>query len=86
MVTRTFWDRWNKDDKYHKSLSDIGWTEESIFQYDEIALEDHSYTATKKRKKSKREIMETLNVEGIQGPLNQRSDFEEAKQTCKRLY
>ena len=23
-------DRWNKDDKYRKSLSDIGWNEESI--------------------------------------------------------
>ena len=27
-----------------------------------------------------------LNAEGIQGPLNQRSDFIEAKQKCKRLY
>ena len=28
----------------------------------------------------------SLNAEGVQGPLNQRSDFEEAMQTCKRLY
>ena len=27
-----------------------------------------------------------LNAEGVQGPLKQRSDFIEAKQTCKRLY
>ena len=27
-----------------------------------------------------------LNAEGIQGPLNQRSDFMEAKLKCKRLY
>ena len=27
-----------------------------------------------------------MNAEGIQGPLNQRSDFIEAKQTCKRLH
>ena len=28
----------------------------------------------------------SLNAEGIQGPLNQRSDFKEAKQTCERLH
>ena len=27
-----------------------------------------------------------LNAEGVQGPLNQRSDVKEAKQTCKSLY
>ena len=36
-------DRWHTDDKHRKSLSDIGWTEEQIIQYDEIALEDHFY-------------------------------------------
>ena len=36
-------DRWNNDNKYRKSLSDIVWTEERIMQYDEITLEDHSY-------------------------------------------
>ena len=36
---------WHNDDKYRKSLSDIGWTEEQIIEYDEIALEDHSYVA-----------------------------------------
>ena len=40
-------DRWYKVDKYRKSLSDIGWTEERIIQYDETALEDHSYIATR---------------------------------------
>ena len=38
-------DRWNDDDNYRKSLSDIGWTEEQIIQYDASALEDHSYNA-----------------------------------------
>ena len=28
----------------------------------------------------------SLNAEGIKGPLNQRGDFTEAKQTCKRPY
>ena len=39
-------DRWHDDEKYRKSFSDVGWTEEQIIQYDEIALEDHSYVAT----------------------------------------
>ena len=40
-------DRWYQDDKYRKSLSDIRWNEEGIMQYDKIASEDHSYTATR---------------------------------------
>ena len=35
---------------------------------------------------SEREIVENLNAEGIEVPVNQRSDFKGAKQTCKRLY
>ena len=38
---KTIMERWHDDDKYRKSLSDIGWTEEHIIQYDAIALEDH---------------------------------------------
>ena len=38
-----FLERWHKDDKHRKSLSEIGWTEEKIVHYDELALEDHSY-------------------------------------------
>ena len=38
-------------------------------------------------KKPERKILEkSLNAEGIQGPLNQRSDFKDATQTMKRLY
>ena len=37
-----------KDDKYRKSLSDIG--EEGKIQYDKIALEDHFYTATREER------------------------------------
>ena len=35
-------ERWHKDEQYRKSLSEIGWTEEQIFEYDNIALEDHA--------------------------------------------
>ena len=84
---RNILDRWNNDDKHHMSWSDIGWTEERIVQYDEIALEDHSCTATKEeRSRNETSWKLSMNAEGIQGPLNQRSDFIEAKQTCKRLH
>ena len=80
-------DRWNNDDKYRKSSSDIGWTEEQIIQYDEIASEDHSYVATQQERNRNEKSWElSLNAECSQGPLNQRSVFNEAKLTCKRLY
>ena len=43
---QTFLERWYRDKKYRKSLSEEGWTEEQIRQYDELALEDHPYEAT----------------------------------------
>ena len=39
-------ERWHEDDKYRSSLSLIG-TDEQIIEHDKIALEDHSYVATK---------------------------------------
>ena len=47
---KTILERWHDDDKYHKSLSDIGWTEEQIIHYDVIALEDLSYVATQQER------------------------------------
>ena len=44
--SKTILERWHDDGKYRKSLSDVGWTEEQIIQYDAIALEDHSYVAS----------------------------------------
>ena len=80
-------DRWYKYDKHRKSLSDTGWNEEGFMQYDKIALEDHSHTATKEeRRRNENSWKLSLNAEGTQGPLNQRSDFKQAKQTCKILY
>ena len=49
----------------------------------EIAVEDHSYVATKQeRGRNEKSWKLSLNAESIQGPLNQK----EAKQTCKILY
>ena len=58
-----------------------------MIQNDKIALDDHSYTATREeRSLHEKSWTPSLNAEGVQGPLNQRSDFREAKQTCKSLY
>ena len=59
-----------------KSLSDIGWNEEGKMQYDKIALEDHSYTATtEERSRNENSWTHSLHAEGAQGPLNQRGDL-----------
>ena len=63
-----------------ESLSNIGWTEERIIQCDELALEDHSYIATRgERNRNEKSWVLKLNKEGAQGPMNQRPDFFEAK-------
>ena len=84
---KTILERWHKDDKYPKSLSDIGWTEEQIIQYDELALEDHSYIATtEERTRNEKNWVLKLNKEGVHGQLNQRPDFVESKREFKRLH
>ena len=85
-IYKTILKRWHEDDKYRKSLSDIGWAEERIIQYDAMALEDNSYVgAWQERSRNGKSWKMSLNAEGIQGPLNQRSDVMEANQKCKRL-
>ena len=39
--------RWHNDNEYRKSLSQSGWTEEHIMLFDRIALENHSFVATR---------------------------------------
>ena len=80
---RNILDRWNNDDKHHKSWSDIGWTEERIVT-NRIGRPLLHCNKRRSRNETSRKL--SMNAEGIQGPLNQRSDFREAKQTCKRLH
>ena len=83
----TILDRWYRDAKYRKSLSDTGWTKEQIEQYDAFASEDHSFVATPEdRSRYKKSWKISLNKEGTHGPTKQRPDFREATQKCKRLY
>ena len=84
---KTILERWYKDDKYRESLWDTGWTEEQIKQYDAIALEDHSHVAAnEERRRNQKSCNISLNREGLQGPMIQRSDFIEAMHKCKRLH
>ena len=87
VLTKLFWKRWRDDDKCRKSLSDVGWTEEQIIQYDAIALEDDSHVATwQERSRNEKSWNISLNKVGVEGPVNQRSDFIEAKHKCQRLH
>ena len=53
-------------------------------QYDELALEDHSYVATKDERIGDRKgCALKLNEEGAQGPMNQRPDFADAKENSE---
>ena len=84
---KTILERWHKDDKYSKSLSFTGWTEEQLIQYDELALEDHSYIAMREeRTRNGKMLVLSLNKAGVQGPLHQRPDFVEATRELKRLH
>ena len=84
---KTILERWHKDDNYRKYLSEIEWTAEQIIQYDELALEDHNYIATKEeRTRNEKSWVLKLNEERVQGLMNQRPDFVEAKREMKRLH
>ena len=55
--------------------------------FDRIALENHSFVATKaERNRHSEHWIFTLNQEGAQQPLHQRPDFAQAKRECKRLH
>ena len=72
--------RWLSDNKYRKSLSDIGWAEQDIMLFDRIALETHSYVAPKaERIRNSEHWILKLNQDGAQQLLNQRPDFAQAK-------
>ena len=55
--------------------------------YDRIALEKHTYVATKSEIiQNSKHWIPTLNAEGPQQPLKQRLDFAQAKREYKRLH
>ena len=84
---QTILEKLYKDSQYLADLSENGWTEEQIRQYDALALEDHSYEATSgERRRWEKNWQFVLNKEGKQGPMRQRHDFPEAKQKHRQQY
>ena len=74
-------ERFQKDSLDRDSLTKIGWDENITFVYDEIAKEDHSYTATRgERGRNENSWRLFLIAEGANGPLDQRDDCKEAKE------
>ena len=61
----------------------LGGLAKQIIQYDALALEHHSYIATRGGRNEKKLVLK-LNEEGAQGPMNQRPDFVEAKREMKK--
>ena len=57
-----------------------------MIAYDEIAKEDLSYNATRgERSRNGRSWRLGLNAEGVQGPLDQRDDYKQAKETSNEM-
>ena len=80
-------ERWYKDDLYRGSWSKRGWNEETFVEYDKIAFEDHSYTATcEETLRNENSWKLSLNAEGANGPMDQRDVFKDAKEICERPY
>ena len=71
---KTILERWYKDDQYRKFLSDIGWTEEQIKQYDALAMEHHTYVATPEARGRYKNSWK-FSLDFFQGPVTQRPDF-----------
>ena len=84
---QTILERKYRDEKYQKSWSDEGWTEEQVRQCDALALEDLSYEATPaERGRWQKNSHIVLNKEGAQRPIRQRPDFCEAKHAYRQRY
>ena len=72
-------ERWYRGNKYRKSVSDEGWTEEKI--------EDHSHEATPEERRRREKNWKIVSNKGVvQSPMRQRPDFREAKHAYRRLY
>ena len=83
---KTILERWYKDDKYRKSFSDIGWTAEQIKTVTQLHWKIIPTCLQLTIDVESRIPVQFLWTEGIQGEMNQRPDFIDAKHKCKRLY
>ena len=83
----TILERFQKDSLYRDSLTKIGWDENVILAYDEIAKDDQSCNATRgERSRNENSTKLKFKTKTAYGPLDQRDDYKEAKETCNTLY
>ena len=71
--SKTILERWHKDDNHCKSFSDIGLTEEQIFQYDELAVE-YQYCNNRERNRNEKSLILSLK-KGVQKTTESTSWF-----------
>ena len=80
-------DRFLNSPRYRESQIATGWDEALCARYDEIALKDHSYVATKaERSRHENSWKMVFNSSGPNGLMDQHDDCEGAKRTLERLY
>ena len=78
---------WYGDATYRANLSEQGWTEEQLRQYDALVLEDHSHEATLGESDDGRRTGILCQIKkGKQNPMRQHPDFREAKQAHRQLF
>ena len=79
-------ERFQKQDSDRESPMANGWTEEKCRYLDQLALEDKSYTATRReRQRYKNNWKLTINAQGHVSPMDKREDYLEAVKAMKNL-
>ena len=80
-------DRFLRDQVYRESQLKIGWTEQKCIEWDELAIEDHTYRLTpEEKRRNQGQWYLTLNRSGKNAPMRLRSDLRAAVTTKNRLH
>ena len=72
-------DRFIRDERFRKSMIELGRTEEVCREMDKLANEDHTHTTLLQKK-----LVCTATIGGSV-PVRHRADFKEALSTLRRL-
>ena len=80
-------DRFQRDPVYRESQLKIGWTEKKCIEWDELAIEDHTYRLTpEEKRRNQGQWCLTLNKSGKNATMRLRSDFRAAVTIKNRLH
>ena len=80
-------DRFQRDPVYRESQLKIGWTEQKCIEWDELAIEDHTYRLTpEEKRRNQGQWCLTLNKSGKNATMRLRSDFRAAVTIKNRLH